>query len=76
MQKLQKKQEEPKEPTKEEIVAALDSSKLVARSKLVTLKNCKKAVRITWYDEDGNELSSYEMENKEADAVEGFLNNV
>ena len=28
------------------------------------------------YDEDGNELSSYEMENKEADAVEGFMENI
>ena len=28
------------------------------------------------YDEDGNELSSYEMENKEADFVEYFLDNV
>ena len=28
------------------------------------------------YDEDGNELSSYEMENKEADFVEDSLNNV
>ena len=53
--KTEKKQEEPKEPTKEEIVAALDSSKLVARSKFITLKNGKKAVRITWYDKNGNE---------------------
>ena len=28
------------------------------------------------YDEDGNELSSYEMENKEADAVEDFMENI
>ena len=28
------------------------------------------------YDEDGNELSSYEMENKEADAVECFMENI
>ena len=28
------------------------------------------------YDEDGNELSSYEMENKEAYAVEGFMENI
>ena len=28
------------------------------------------------YDEGGNELSSYEMENKEADVVEGFMNNL
>lgn len=54
--KTEKKQEEPQEPTKEEIIAALDNSKLVARSKLVTLKNGKKAVRITWYDEIGNEV--------------------
>ena len=54
--KTEKKQEEPKEPTKEEIIAAFDSSKLVARSKLVTLKNGKKAVRITWYDKNGNEV--------------------
>lgn len=54
--KTEKKQEEPKEPTKEEIIAALDSSKLVARSKLITLKNGKKAVRITWYDKNGKEV--------------------
>lgn len=54
--KTEKKQEEPKEPTKEEIVAALDSSKLVARSKLITLKNGKKAVRVTWYDKNGKEV--------------------
>lgn len=54
--KTEKKQEEPKEPTKEEIIAALDSSKLVARSKLITLKNGKKAVRVTWYDKNGKEV--------------------
>ena len=53
--KTEKKQEEPKEPTNEEIIAALGSSKLVARSKLITLKNGKKAVRVTWYDKNGNE---------------------
>ena len=37
-------------------IAALDSSNLVARSKLITLKNGKKAVRITWYDKNGNEF--------------------
>lgn len=51
--KTEKKQEKP---TKEEIVAALDSCKLVARSKLITLENGKKAVRITWYDQNGNEI--------------------
>ena len=54
--KTEKKQEEPAGPTKEEIIAALDSSNLVARSKLITLKNGKKAVRITWYDKNGNEF--------------------
>ena len=28
------------------------------------------------YDEDGNELPSYEMENKEAEAVEDFMKNI
>ena len=51
--KTEKKQEKP---TKEEIIAALDSSKLVARSKLITLENGKKAVRVTWYDQNGNEI--------------------
>ena len=51
--KTEKKQEKP---TKEEIIAALDSSKLVARSKLITLENGKKAVRDTWYDQNGNEI--------------------
>lgn len=54
--KTEKKQEEPAGPTKEEIIAALDSSKLVARSKLITLKNGKKAVRVTWYDKNGKEV--------------------
>ena len=51
--KTEKKQEKP---SKEEIIAALDSSKLVARSKLITLENGKKAVRVTWYDQNGNEI--------------------
>lgn len=52
--KTEKKQEKP---SKEEIIAALDSSKLVARSKLITLENGKKAVRVTWYDQNGNEIN-------------------
>lgn len=52
--KTKKKQEKP---SKEEIIAALDSSKLVARSKLITLENGKKAVRVTWYDQNGNEIN-------------------
>ena len=40
-------------PTKEEILAALADQQLTARSKLVTMKNGKKAVKITWYNEDG-----------------------
>lgn len=51
--KTEKKQEKP---SKEEIIAALDNSKLVARSKLITLENGKKAVRVTWYDQNGNEI--------------------
>ena len=43
----------PAEPTKEEILALLAEQKLVARSKLVTMKNGKKAVRITWYNKNG-----------------------
>lgn len=38
---------------KEEILAALADQKLAARSKLVTMKNGKKAVRITWYNRNG-----------------------
>ena len=38
---------------KEEILAALADQKLAARSKLVTMKNGKKAVRITWYNANG-----------------------
>ena len=38
---------------KEEILAALADQKLAARSKLVTMKNGKKAVRITWYNKNG-----------------------
>lgn len=44
------------EPTKEELQAILDSQKLVARSKIVTLKNGKKAVKITWTDENGESM--------------------
>lgn len=55
--KAEKKQEEPKEPTPEEIFAALKEQQLVARSKLITLKNGKKAVRVTWYDKNGNEVT-------------------
>ena len=46
----EKKAEEPK---KEEILAALADQQLTARSKLVTMKNGKKAVKITWYNENG-----------------------
>ena len=38
---------------KEEILAALTDQELAARSKLVTMKNGKKAVRITWYNKNG-----------------------
>lgn len=51
--KTKKKQEEPAEPTKEEILAALADQQLTARSKLVTMKNGKKAVKITWYNKNG-----------------------
>lgn len=51
--KTKKKQEEPAEPTKEEILAALADQKLTARSKLVTMKNGKKAVKNTWYNKNG-----------------------
>ncbi len=40
-------------PTKEETTALLAEQKLAARSKLVTMKNGKKAVRITWYNKNG-----------------------
>ena len=48
-----KKPAEPIEPTREEILALLAEQKLAARSKLVTMKNGKKAVRITWYNRNG-----------------------
>ena len=48
-----KKPAEPTEPTKEDILAVMAEQKLVARSKLVTMKNGKKAVRITWYNQNG-----------------------
>ena len=52
------------EPTAEEIIATLADQKLVARSKVVTMKNGKKAVRITWYNQNG--------EMMEFDGVEIF----
>ena len=52
------------EPTKEDILATLADQKLVARSKVVTMKNGKKAVRITWYNQNG--------EMMEFDGVEIF----
>ncbi len=48
---------DPVEPSKEETLAALDSSRLVARSKLVTLKNGRKGIRITWSDRNGAEMN-------------------
>ncbi len=48
---------DPAEPSKAETLAALDSSRLVARSKLVTLKNGKKGIRITWSDKNGAEMN-------------------
>lgn len=48
---------DPTEPSKAETLAALDSSRLVARSKLVTLKNGKKGIRITWSDKNGAEMN-------------------
>ena len=48
-----KKPAEPTEPTKEDILAVMAEQKLVARSKLVTMKNGKKDVRITWYNQNG-----------------------
>ena len=48
-----KKEAESAEATKEEILAALADQKLAVRSKVVTMKNGKKAVRITWYDKNG-----------------------
>ena len=48
-----KKPAEPTEPTKEEILALLAEQKLAARSKLVSMKNGKKAVLITWYNRNG-----------------------
>lgn len=59
-----KKAPEPAEPTAEEIIATLADHKLAARSKVVTMKNGKKAVRITWYNRDG--------EMMEFDGVEIF----
>ena len=48
-----KKAAEPTDPTDEAILATLADQKLVARSKVVTMKNGKKAVRITWYNQNG-----------------------
>lgn len=48
---------DPVAPSKAETLAALDSSRLVARSKLVTLKNGKKGIRITWIDKNGAEMN-------------------
>lgn len=48
---------DPAEPSKAETLAALDSSRLVARSKLVTLKNGRKGIRITWSDKNGAEMN-------------------
>ena len=44
------------EPTIEEVKEELGTSRLVARSQAVTLKNGKKAIKITWYDQSGNEV--------------------
>lgn len=44
------------EPTQEEILAALAEQQLSARSKLVTMKNGKKAIKITWYNQNGETM--------------------
>ena len=59
-----KKAPESAKPTAEEIIATLADHKLAARSKVVTMKNGKKAVRITWYNANG--------EMMEFDGVEIF----
>ena len=48
-----KKETEPTDPAKAEILAKLSDQKLAVRSELVTMKNGKKAVKITWHNEDG-----------------------
>ena len=48
-----KKETEPTDPAKAEILAKLSEQKLAARSALVTMKNGKKAVKITWYNKNG-----------------------
>ncbi|MDY3239682.1 MAG: InlB B-repeat-containing protein [Anaerovoracaceae bacterium] len=48
-----KKETEPTDPAKAEILAKLSVQKLAVRSELVTMKNGKKAVKITWHNEDG-----------------------
>ena len=53
----QEKPTDPAEPSKAETLAALDSSRLVARSKLVTLKNGRKGIRITWSDRNSAEMN-------------------
>lgn len=45
------------EPTKEDIIAIIESQQLVARSKVTTSPNGKKAILITWYDKNGNEVT-------------------
>ena len=35
---------------------AITGTKLAARSKLVTMKNGKKAIKITWYDKSENDV--------------------
>ena len=44
-------------PTKEDIIAIIESQQLVARSKVTTSPNGKKAILITWYDKNGNEVT-------------------
>ena len=41
---------------KEEMKTAITGTKLAARSKLVTMKNGKKAIKITWYDKSENDV--------------------
>ena len=38
------------------LIRAIGETKFVARSKAVTLKNGKKAIKITWYDKNGKEV--------------------
>ncbi|MGN1413905.1 MAG: choice-of-anchor I family protein [Anaerovoracaceae bacterium] len=53
---IQNPQEPEKNPTKDEIISALSNLRLIARSAVVTTKNGKTGIKVTWKAADGKTM--------------------